>query len=168
MLLLGREGQGTAVDISTLMLVFTAAADKLRASVLGWAGGSPVADDNPCPSTWLHPIVAYKTHRDTHVTLFWTIPDCFFCSKGEIDPAVGVPCTSDPCPSSSATDIQSEVSDKPSGVTCPTLPSFLSGVLVLPLQSVWVEQSRKFSAAAAWEDIICWPVDKLLICSSLF
>lgn len=40
------------------------------------------------------------------------------------------------------------MSDKPSGVTRPTLPSFLSWVFVLPLQGDWLEQSRKFSAAA--------------------
>lgn len=46
-LLLGRKGQGTAVGMSMLTLVFTAAAAELRASSLGWVGGIPAADENP-------------------------------------------------------------------------------------------------------------------------
>lgn len=49
------------MGIAMLMLLFTATAAELRTSVLGCAGGSPVADDNPCLSTWLCPIMAYKT-----------------------------------------------------------------------------------------------------------
>lgn len=98
-----------------------------------------------------HLAASHNGTQNTCVTFFfffWTIPYCFSCSKREADPGVGMPCTSGPCPSSSATDTQSELSDSPSGVTHPTLPSFLSWVFVLPLQGDWVGRSRKFSAVA--------------------
>lgn len=121
----GEERPGNSSGHLHAHAVFTAAAAELSASLLGWVGGSPVADDNPCMSTWLHPIMAYKTPVSLFFLFFWTIPDCFSCSKGETDPAVGVACTSGPCPSSSATDIQSEVSDEPCGVTHAPHPSLL-------------------------------------------
>lgn len=82
-----------------------------------------------------HLAASHNGTQNTHVILgfFWIIPDCFSCSKGEPDPAIGVPGTSGPCPSSSGIDSQIELSDKPSGVTHPTLPSFLSWVSVPPL-----------------------------------
>lgn len=55
----------------------------------GLVGGSPAADDNPCLSTHM-----WHTKYLCHLFFFYgTIPDCFFCSKGETDLAIGVFCT---------------------------------------------------------------------------
>lgn len=158
----GRKGQGTAVDISMLTLVFRAAAADLRACALGWVGGSPGADDNPCLSTWLHPIMAHKTPVSLFF-FFWTIPVCFSCSKGETDPAVGMP-----VPLVLVLPLQPQtprVNGLTSSVVSPTppFPPSSPGCLSSPCR---VTRLNRAGSCQLWPsgcqggDLVCWPVDK--------